>query len=109
VSARATIGDLRHRVTIESAVDAPDEAGGMVRAYAPLASVWARIESDGAREQFVEQRLEQSRMHIVTIRWREDVNSQMRFDFKGRKLMIRSVEDEDESRWRLKCRCEEVS
>jgi len=109
MSARPTIGDLRQRVTIEAPVDAPDDVGGFIRGFTPIAQVWARIERSGAEEQFVEQRLEQATRRVVTIRWRADVSSQMRFVFRDRKLLVKSVEDADETRRFLRCLCEEIS
>jgi SPP1 family predicted phage head-tail adaptor len=109
VSRPVSISALRHRVTIEAAVDSPDGAGGFTRAYAPLAQVWAWVRPKSAREQFVEQRLEQARTHLVVIRWRADVEAQMRFDFRGRRLFVRSVVDPDETRRFLHCECEEIS
>ncbi len=109
MSARPTIGALRSRLTIEAPIDAPDDIGGFVRGFAPLAQVWGRIETLNANAQFVEQRIEQARRIAVTIRWRADVTSQMRFDFRGRKLLIISVEDTDETRRFLRCLCEEIS
>ena len=109
MSARPRIGALRHRVTLEAPLDVPDDAGGFSRSFAPLAQLWARIEASEAREQFEEQRLEQARRLMVTIRWRGDVASQMRFDFRGRKLLIRGVVDADETRRFLLCACEEMS
>lgn len=104
-----TIGALRQRVTIESPVDAPDGAGGFTRSFATLAQVWAKIDPAGARDLFVEQRQEQSTTHVVTIRWRGDVKSQMRYIHRGRKLLIKSVVDSDERRFFLVCDCEEIS
>jgi SPP1 family predicted phage head-tail adaptor len=109
VSARPTIGSLRQRVTLEAPVDAQDEVGGFSRIYAPITQLWADIESLGVNERFNEQRLEQSRTCAVTIRWRGDVASQMRFDYRGRKLLIKGVEDKDERRRFLRCLCEDVS
>lgn len=109
MSARPTIGAMRQRVTLEAPTDARDDVGGIIRIYAPLARLWAQIETQGAEEQFVEQRLEQSGKVVVTIRWRADVQSQMRFDFRGRKLIIRGVEEIDEKRRFLRCLCEELS
>lgn len=109
MSARPTIGAMWQRVTLEAPTDTQDDVGGVIRLYAPIAQLWARIETLGAGEQFVEQRLEQSRKAAVTIRWRGDVQSQMRFDFRGRKLLVRGVEDIDEKRRFLRCLCEEFS
>lgn len=106
---RPTVGALRQRVTIESPVDTPDGAGGFTRSFATLAQVWAKIEATSARDQFVEQRSEQSTTHIVTIRWRGDVRSQMRLLHRGRKLLIESVVDREEQRRFLICICEEIS
>jgi SPP1 family predicted phage head-tail adaptor len=106
---RPTIGALRNRVTIEAPADAPDGAGGFTRSFAPLAQVWAKIDPVSARDQFVEQRQEQSTTHVVTIRWRSDVKSQMRILHRGRKLLIQSVIDRDERRRFLICECEEIS
>jgi SPP1 family predicted phage head-tail adaptor len=103
------IGALRHHVTLEMPVDVFDEIGGFTRDFAPLARLWARIESQSAGQDFVAQRLEESRRHVVTIRWRSDVTNQMRFDFRGRKFAIRGVADSDERRRFLLCQCEELT
>lgn len=103
------IGALRHRVTLEAPVDAPDGAGGFSQSFTPVAQLWARIAPGSAREDFVEQRAEQATNHVVTIRWREDVAKDMRFIHRGRKLRIQSAVDPDERRRFLVCQCEEIS
>ncbi|WP_424361444.1 phage head closure protein [Methylocystis parvus] len=109
MSAHPTIGQLRQRVTLQAPVDAPDDLGGAERSFSSFDRVWARIETRGSREQFTEQRLEQSRRFAVTIRWRNDVTSQMRIVLRERILVIRSIEDQDETRRFLTCLCEEIS
>lgn len=109
MSARPSIGAMRHRLALEAPADVFDELGGFARGFTTLAWVWAHIAAEGAGEDFAGQRLEQSRRFTVTLRWRGDVTSQMRFDLRGRKLVIRSVEDRDERRRFLTCRCEEIS
>jgi len=109
VNALSLIGELRHHVTLEAPVDAPDGAGGFARSFTPIANLWARIAPSGAREDFVEQRAEQATTHIVTIRWRDDVTKDMRFVHRGRKLRIQSAIDPDERRRFLVCQCEEIS
>ncbi|MCX7900044.1 MAG: phage head closure protein [Methylocystis sp.] len=105
----ATIGALRHRVTLEAPSDTPDGVGGFTRSYAAVTPLWARIEPVAAQENFLAQRQEQETTHRVTIRWRAGVTRSMRFDHRGRKLLIRSVVDPDERRRFLVCRCEEIS
>ncbi len=109
MSAAPPLGAMRHRVTLEAPVDTYDDHGGFTRDFAPLTQLWARIEPQSAGQDFVEQRLEQLRRHIVTIRWRNDVTSGMRFDFKGRKLVIKGVTDSGERRRFLLCQCEELT
>lgn len=109
MTAHPTIASLRQRVTLEAPLDVADGAGGFVRSFAPIAQVWAHIEATNAAEQFIEQRLEQSRVLVATIRWRADVTNQMRIDHRGRKLLIRGVVDPDETRRFLKCFCEEIT
>lgn len=109
MSGRPTIGALRQRVTLEAPVDTQDDVGGITRSYAPVAQLWARIESTDARAQFVEQRQEQSTTHVVTIRWRAGVSGQMRFAHRDRRLLINTVVDRDETRRFLICNCEEIS
>lgn len=109
MSARPAIGALRHRVTIEAPVDVADDVGGFVRSFNAVAQVWAHVAPLGASDAFIEQRLEQSRLYAATIRWRSDVAAQMRFDFRGRKLVVRTVEDMGERRRFLNCGCEEIA
>ncbi len=109
MSGRPTISALRRRVTLEAPTDALDELGGATRSFAAIATLWAQIESVGAETEFVESRAEQSKTILVIIRWREDVMSGMRFDYRGRKLLIQGAEDADELRRFLSCHCLEIS
>lgn len=108
MSAIPTIGELRHRITLERYVDLPDDTGGFVRNFLVIGKVWAKIESLGAQTQFTEQRLEETRNIAVTLRWRGDVASQMRFGLGARKLVIMSVEDPDGTGRFLRCLCQEI-
>ena len=104
-----SIGEMRHRLILEAPVDTPDDGGGFVRGYRPVASIWGQSRSTDATLQFPQQKLEQSTTHRVIIRWRPDVSNEMRFDLLGRKLTIRAVIDLQERRRFLLCDCEEFS
>ena len=109
MSLPATIGSLRVPVIIEAPSDASDGAGGFIRTYAPLAQTWAQVTPLRGADSFVEQRQEQSITHLVRLRWRGDVTSQMRLVVRKRRLLIHAVYDEDERRRFLICHCEEIA
>lgn len=108
MNALPAVGELRVRATIEAPVDTPDDSGAMTRSYAPLGNVWAHVAALTGEDRFVASRQEQSVTHLVRMRWRADVTSEMRFVLRARKLLIHSVYDPDERQRLLICRCEEI-
>jgi SPP1 family predicted phage head-tail adaptor len=105
---RPTIAMLRHRVTIEAPLDASDDIGGFSRAYATVATVWARVETLDGDAEFAAQRLGERRRIRVVMRWRGDVASQSRLSYRDRRFLVTSVIDPDETRRFLTCLCEEI-
>lgn len=105
----ASIGALRHRLRLEEAVDVSDSAGGFERSYQPIAYVWARVSPISADRQFIEQRVEQTTVFQVDLRWRSDITPGMRLVFRERILLIHTVRDADAARRFLTCACEEIS
>ena len=103
----ARIGRLRHRVTLERRVREADGGGGAVETWEPVADLWAMIDARSGKETVEADRLSGSRKVEVTIRYRDDVTSKMRFRLGERRLDIRAVLDEDGRRRFLKCNCEE--
>ena len=102
-----TIGDLRHRVSIESAVRTSDSAGGASVAWTPFADVWAAIMPSSGSESFVLDRLAGSISHEIWMRYRSDVKPEMRITFGTRVFDIRaSFDPQDRGHW-LKCLVQE--
>jgi len=91
-------GWLAHRVTIESAAGASDEAGGETVTWDTLATLWAHIEPVSAGEAIVAGHLSGVVTHVVTLRWRDDIAGGMRVAYRGRTFRILAVYDPDESR-----------
>jgi SPP1 family predicted phage head-tail adaptor len=102
------IGDLRHRLTLETPSDQPDDYGGFRRSHKAAGAVWARIRSLDTRTQFAEQKHENIATHFVEMRWRSDITVGSRLLFGNRIFLIRSVRDPDERRLLLACVCEEI-
>jgi SPP1 family predicted phage head-tail adaptor len=68
MAAPIRIGRLRHRMTIEAPVDAADGAGGAVRSYEAVATVWAGIEPVSAAHRFEAGRAGQTVTHRIVMR-----------------------------------------
>lgn len=102
------IGVLRHRLRVESPIDVEDDFGGFVRTYRVMTYLWARVSAITASEQFFEQRLGQTTIFQVDLRWRPDISAGMRFVFRDQILHIRAVRETDGARRFLTCACEEI-
>ncbi len=90
--ARSLATRLRHRVSIEQAIDTADDAGGSSRSWSNLATVWAEITPlRNDREQLFAQQLEARTTHRITMRYRGDVKPHHRVAWDGRYFNIRSV------------------
>ena len=101
------IAELRRRLTIEAASDVPDGAGGVVRTWAPIDAIFARIEPRRRRESNDDGRMVGLVTHCVTIRRRDDIDGRVRFVGDGKTYRIVAVEDADPQRRFLDCWCEE--
>lgn len=103
MKAPVTIGDLRHRVQIETAARTSDGAGGATIAWTLVAEVWAAIWPRTSDETLDLGRVAGKATHDIWIRYRSDVKPEMRITFGARVFDIRGVINiEDRARW-LKC------
>lgn len=100
-------GSLRHRVTLQSAADTPDGAGGFATVWSNVATLWAAIEPLAGRERLAAQQLESPLTHRVTLRHRDGVTTAMRVKFGVRVFNIRSVVNRAERDRALELLCEE--
>lgn len=102
-------GGLRRRVTLEAPADLADDIGGATRAWAAVATLWARIETPRGATRLAADRLEQAIAHRVTLRWRDGVTGAMRLRIGARIFLIKAARDPDESRRSLVLDCEEAT
>ena len=100
-------GQLRSRLTLEAPRETSDGAGGVVRTYEVVATMYGRIEPRRRRELVDDGRVVGLVMHRITVRHRGDVSGGMRFAAYGTHYRILSVEVADEQRRFLTCWCEE--
>ncbi len=104
-----TIGAMRTRLALEAPLDAPDDTGGLTRAWSPVTRLWGRVAPRNGEQRFTADAIEVAITHDVTIRARADVANGMRFRIGARALLIRAVLDPDERGRVFVCRCEEFA
>jgi len=104
-----SIGEMRHRVTIEQKTrGASDGAGGYAsETWATLHECWAKIDPQTGREIVAADQHVHRLTHRVTVRHRAGVTAAMRVRYQGRTLAILGLRELLENgRW-LEIMCEE--
>lgn len=84
-------GSLRQRVTIQSHVQTQDEYGEPIEAWSDLATVWAAVEPDKAREFFGAEQIQGQTTVRIRMRYRDDVTREMRAVHEGHVYDIQGV------------------
>ncbi len=105
----SNIGAARRRLQLEALTGTPDDAGGTVQGFAPVAVIWAAVRWRSGDERLRADRTEQAARFEITIRWRAGVTAGMRFTGGGATYGILSAGDPVGDRTRLLCLCEEIS
>ena len=108
MSARPVIAARRLRVVLEEPLETPDGIGGVVRGFAPRIALWARLEPATATERTEADRGGAALTHRLTLRWRGDLTTAMRFAVGARRFAIHGWFDPDGRRRDLVVRVKEV-
>lgn len=101
-------GLLRIELGLETCAVQPDTSGGLVETWSETARVFARLEPMVATSIFGADQTLESLTHRVTLRWRADLASGMRFSRGDRRFDIVTVHDPDETQRYLVCSVKEV-
>lgn len=102
-----SLGDLRHRLVLESLQRTQDEGGGFEEVWTAVAELSAVVRPLGGSEGVEADRMAGRVTHEITLRYRNGVQPSMRFRKGARLFHIVSVIDADERKAWLKCLCEE--
>jgi SPP1 family predicted phage head-tail adaptor len=99
------IGEMRHRVTIQTLTETSDGQGGQTQSWATLATVWGKLEPVKASEKAFAQRLQYARSHVLWIRHRTDISmltgNMNRIQFDSRTWQIKGIRRPDERKFFL--------
>lgn len=74
-----TPGDLDRRLVLDAPVESADGAGGVARSYAPIMTLWAKVEPVSARGAVIADAPGATITHRITVRRRSAVTTRHRF------------------------------
>ncbi|HZS63569.1 MAG TPA: phage head closure protein [Xanthobacteraceae bacterium] len=90
-----TIGDLNQRLLLEEPVETPDGAGGVVRSYQTVTTLWAALVPVAAENVVIADGGGVTVTHRIVIRHRADVTARHRFRLGARIFQVAALRDED--------------
>jgi SPP1 family predicted phage head-tail adaptor len=88
-------GQFNRRLLLEAPAITPDGAGGVIRGYQTLATLWAALVPVSARADVVAEGAGTAVTHRITIRSGPDVTTRHRFRLSARVFVIASIRDRD--------------
>ena len=71
-------GELRHRITLQQAMETRNSFGEVTRTWSDVATVWASVQALSGREYLEAKQLRKAVTTRIVIRWRDDVTPAMR-------------------------------
>ena len=99
--------EMRDRITILQNVRKDDGYGGTTTTTVRIATVWANISpvpTSRMLESYALDRIQNTRLHKVVIRYRSDVNESMTIEHNGKTWDILALEDIDGKYLQMVCR-----
>lgn len=103
-----SIGQLRHRITIQDLVSDPDASVSVDETYQDVATIWAKVQTLAGVERFDNRQNAFSPTHRFTIRYFPGLTSEQWISYDGRRFRIRSVQNFLERNRFLILECEEA-
>jgi SPP1 family predicted phage head-tail adaptor len=88
-----SIGDLRHRITLQKRIDTTDADGFTTQQWQDVATVWAAVENLHGREYWEAAAVQAENTVKFTIRYRADVDTSMRIKFRDKYYNIVAIDN----------------
>jgi len=82
------IGQMSHRIQIQRYYEVADAFGELTKTYHELATVWAKITPLTGKERVEALKVQAETTHSILIRYRSDVEPNMRILYDGRYMEI---------------------
>jgi SPP1 family predicted phage head-tail adaptor len=101
-------GLLNRRLTLEAPVESADGAGGVVREFETVATLWAEVTPVSAARAIEAERAGARVTHRIGIRFADDITTRHRFRDGDRAFHIVSLRDRDGRKRFLAIEAEEI-
>jgi len=101
-------GSLNRRLTLEAPVESADGAGGVVREFETVATLWAEVMPVSAARAIEAERAGARITHRIGIRFADDISTRHRFRDGERVFRIVSLRDRDGRKRFLAIEAEEI-
>lgn len=88
-------GQLNRRLVLEQPVETPDGAGGVLRSYETVATLWAQVTPVSARGEVDAEKPGGAVTHLIRIRKSPDITTRHRFSDGTTLYRIVSIRDRD--------------
>jgi SPP1 family predicted phage head-tail adaptor len=88
-------GQLDRRITIQSFTTTTDDFGEVVKSFTTLANVWAKVEEKRGNEGEDGNQLVATKRVEFLIRYRSDINEQMRIQYNNETYKIEAILNAD--------------
>jgi len=105
---RLSVGDLRHRITIEKPSEQQSKSGAVIPIWEVAAIVWAEKQDLSGREYLQAQQVESLISTRFRIRYRGDITPNMRVKYGINYYSIEAVLDPDGLKRELHLMCKAV-
>ena len=93
ILATTDVRRLDQRITFQTKRQTRNAAGGTIITWVDFATVWAAVDAVRANERYNSEQELSGNEYTVWIRWRGDLNSNMRILWKGLPLDIKGIPD----------------
>ncbi len=101
-------GSLNRRLTLEAPVESADGAGGVVREFETVATLWAEVMPVSAARAIEAERAGARITHRIGMRFADDITTRHRFRDGERVFRIVSLRDRDGRKRFLAIEAEEI-
>lgn len=98
-------GQLRHRLRLQRRIDSPDEGGGVTQSWEDVAVLWGDVRSSAPTRAIRAAQPNITQDVEVHIRYRRDIECDMRFVWRGDALRIQTLHDVGDEGVVLVARC----